>query len=266
MSHAKEMLWIMNRNISENMIAIEARGLTKSYEAKVVVRDVSLRVAQGKIFALLGANGAGKSTVVGMLTDVIGATRGEVTIAGKSLTESAVEVKRQIGVLPESLGLFEALTIEEHLMMCGGVYGLSRSETKIRAEELLKFLDLWNGRNTFVERASYGMRKKCALAMALIHNPRVLFLDEPFEGVDPVAGRNIKELLISLSTKGITIFMTSHSLEIIEKIVDELAIIVDGKIVYATSTDKLKATGESLEDAYFRFVKREPVEELAWLG
>src|SRR5204862_3889016 len=170
-------------------------------------------------------------TTVKMLTGLLRPTSGEARISGMSILEHEVEVKKRIGVLPEDLALFDHLTIREHLLMCGPVYGLDRGETNKRAEQLLKYLDLWQSRNTYVQQASSGMKKKCSLAMALLHNPRVLFLDEPFEGIDPVSSRNITDLLILLSGKGVTIFITSHILEIVERLVHSFAIIVSGEIV-----------------------------------
>lgn len=245
---------------------IEARRLTKRYGNRIVVRDLNLRVSRGVIFGFLGPNGAGKSTTLKMLTGILNPTSGEVRVAGKSLAREPVEVKRRIGVLPESLALFDGLTVREHLILCGRVYGIDRRETKRRADELLRFLDLWDAGEMHVEQASYGMRKKCALAMALLHNPRVLFLDEPFEGVDPIARRDIKELLRNLARRGVTIFLTSHILEIVEKLVDEFAVVTGGEIVCRQSVAELERAGGSLQETYFRFVGRERTEELTWLG
>lgn len=245
---------------------IEALSLTKQYGGRTVVRGLNLRVNRGTIFGFLGPNGAGKSTTLKMLTGILKPTSGEVRITGASLAREPVAVKQRIGVLPESLALFDGLTVREHLTLCGRVYELDRSEARRRADELLRFLDLWEARDVHVEQASYGMRKKCALAMALLHNPPVLFLDEPFEGIDPIARSDIEELLRVLAKRGVTIFLTSHILEIVEKLVDEFAIIVGGEIVSRRSVAELEQAGESLRDTYFRFVGRERTEELTWLG
>ncbi|HET7288439.1 MAG TPA: ABC transporter ATP-binding protein, partial [Pyrinomonadaceae bacterium] len=170
------------------------------------------------------------------------------------------------GVLPEDLALFDALTIWEHLQLCGPIYGLSRRETEARAEQLLSFLDLWSDRHTFVEQSSFGMKKKCALAMALIHNPKVLFLDEPFEGIDPVASRSIKDLLIMMSNRGVTIFLTSHILEVVERLVHSFAVIMHGEVVCSQTMAETLRAGETLEEVYFRYVQRRPVEEFEWIG
>ncbi len=160
---------------------IELSGLTRRFGEFVAVHDLNLHVPPGVIFGFLGPNGSGKSTTVKMLTGLLQPSAGDAWIEGSSILTASLAIKQKIGVLPEDLALFDSLTIWEHLKMCGPIYGLSRAETESRAEQLLNYLDLWIDRDTFVEQASFGMRKKCALAMALLHNPKVLFLDEPFE-------------------------------------------------------------------------------------
>src|SRR5215204_4687249 len=186
---------------------IEIRGLTRKFGDFVAVNNLHLQISPGTIFGFLGPNGSGKSTTVKMLTGILKATAGDALIDGSSIQTSALQIKQKIGVLPEDLALFDLLTIWEHLKMCGPIYGLTHRDTETRAEQLLNYLDLWTDRHAFVEHSSYGMKKKCALAMALIHNPKVLFLDEPFEGIDPVTSRNIKDLLALMSKKGITILI-----------------------------------------------------------
>ncbi|MEW6736907.1 MAG: ABC transporter ATP-binding protein [Acidobacteriota bacterium] len=227
---------------------------------------MNLQVPKGSIFGFLGPNGSGKSTTVKMLTGLLTPTSGEVFISGLSILDSSLAIKQIIGVLPESQALFESLTIWEHLLISGQVYGLNWQETEKRSEQLLKHLDLWEGRNIFVDEASYGMKKKCSLAMALIHNPKILFLDEPFEGIDPSSSRNIKELLLLLASKGVTIFLTSHILEVVERLVECFAIIVNGQIVCCQGMAELGQSGNTLEDIYFKYVKRYPVGDLEWLG
>src|SRR3954467_8247541 len=158
---------------------IETTNLSKSFGRLTAVDDLNLNIPRGAIFGFLGPNGAGKSTTVKMLTGILRPTAGDARISGLSIRKSPVEVKNRIGVLPEDLALFDQLTIREHLLMCGPMYGLDRKDTGERADQLLKYLDLWRGRNTYINQASSGMKKKCSLAMALLHNPRVLFLDEP---------------------------------------------------------------------------------------
>ena len=248
------------------MLEIETHNLSKTFGDLVAVRDLELRIPKGTLFGFLGPNGSGKSTTVGMLTGILPPTRGEVFIGGRSVINSPIEVKKRIGVLPEDLALFESLTIWEHLLMVGPVYGLSHKETETRAEQLLVYLDLWQGRHTYVDQASSGMRKKCSLAMALIHNPEVLFLDEPFEGIDPVSSRNIKDLLLLMTGKGVTVFLTSHVLEVVERIVQSFAIIVAGEIVCTQTMGETLAGGQTLEDLFFKHVVRNKAEELEWIG
>jgi ABC-2 type transport system ATP-binding protein len=247
-------------------VMIEITGLTRRFGDFVAVHDLNVHVPKGDIFGFLGPNGSGKSTTVKMLTGILKPTAGDASIDGLSIRKSPLEIKREIGVLPEDLALFDSLTIWEHLQMAGPIYGLSRNETESRAEQLLSYLDLWSDRHTYVEQSSFGMRKKCALAMALLHNPKVLFLDEPFEGIDPVASRSIKDLLIHMSGKGITIFLTSHILEVVERLVHSFALIVHGEIVCSQTVEETIESGRTLEDIYFQYVTRRPVEEFEWLG
>ena len=245
---------------------IQTTGLTRKFGDFVAVNNLNLHVPKGVIFGLLGPNGSGKSTTVRMLTGILKPTSGDALIDGSSILGSPLDIKRNIGVLPEDLALFDSLTIWEHLKMVGPIYGLNRSETDARGEQLLRYLDLWSGRHTFVEQSSFGMKKKCALAMALLHNPKVLFLDEPFEGIDPVASRSIKDLLILMSQRGITILLTSHILEVVERLVHSFAVIVRGEIACSQTIQETLRAGQTLEDIYFQYVERRAVEEFEWIG
>jgi ABC-2 type transport system ATP-binding protein len=245
---------------------IEARGLTKAFGLFTAVRNLNLRVPRGTIFGFLGPNGSGKSTTVKLLTGLLTPTEGDALIAGEPVAVENIALKRKIGVLPEDDALFRALTIWEHLEMSGPLYGLKPEEAESRAAQLLRHLDLWQYRGTYVEQASFGMRKKCALAMALLHKPRVLLLDEPFEGIDPGSSRNIKDLLLLLAGKGATVFLTSHILEVVERLVGPYAIIIDGEIVCQQTVEETVGAGRTLEDVYFQFAGRPAVEEMSWLG
>ena len=245
---------------------IELSGLTRRFGEFVAVNDLSLHVPKGVIFGFLGPNGSGKSTTVKMLTGILQPSAGDAWIDGSSIRNAPLAIKKKIGVLPEDLALFDSLTIWEHLKMCGPIYGLSRAETAARGEQVLNYLDLWLDRHTFVEQASFGMRKKCALAMALLHNPKVLFLDEPFEGIDPVTSRSIKDLLLHMSGKGITVFLTSHILEVVERLVHSFALVVHGELVCSQTMEETFRSGRTLEDIYFQYVTRRPVEEFEWIG
>jgi ABC-2 type transport system ATP-binding protein len=246
--------------------AIDARGLTKTFGTLTAVRGVTLQVPTGTIFAFLGPNGSGKSTTVKLLTGLLAPTSGEARVTGRVVSADDLELRRRIGILPEDDALFPDLTIWEHLELCGRLYGLSRQETDARAIQLLRHLDLQQGRTTLVEKASFGMRKKCALAMALLHNPRVLFLDEPFEGIDPGSFRNIKDLLLALAERGVAVFLTSHILEIVERLCTDVGIIAKGKLVHQGTMAELKQTG-SLEDKFLAVVgdHEHDGQRLSWL-
>ncbi len=189
---------------------IACRDLTCRYGDFVAVDRLTLDIPTGSICAFLGPNGAGKSTTVKMLTGLVAPTSGSATVAGLDVVRDALQSKKRIGVLPENLGLFDDLTVEEHLDLTGAVYGLTRQETRDRTAQLLRVLHLEHGRKTFASRCSHGMRKKTSLAMALLPNPQVLFLDEPLEAIDPVTAKTVTDLLVTLSQRGITVFLTSH--------------------------------------------------------
>jgi ABC-2 type transport system ATP-binding protein len=247
---------------------ISIRGLTRNFGDKVAVAGIDLDVPQGSFFGFLGPNGAGKTTTVRMLTGLLAPTAGEVEIAGLSIRRDPVAIKQQIGVVPDTLALFDRLSLWEHLTLLGQVYGLSRTETESRATELLTVLSLWDDRGTFAVDASHGMRKKLALAIALIHAPRILFLDEPFEGIDPIAGKVLRDLLRRLSSHGTTIFLTSHILEIVERLVDRLAIIVQGRIVLHDELANLQRDGRTIEEIFIGAAGAEAAQkvELRWLA
>jgi ABC-2 type transport system ATP-binding protein len=245
---------------------IEARGLTKTFGKVSAVRSLNLQVPRGSLFGFLGPNGSGKSTTVKLLTGLLAPTAGSAWVAGRPVTVENLELRRDIGILPEDDALFPSLTIWEHLELSGPLYGVSRHETQARAIELLRHLDLESARETFVDQASFGMRKKCALAMALLHNPTVLFLDEPFEGIDPGSSRNIKDLLVALSERGVTVFLTSHILEVVERLVQHFAIIVKGEIVCCHTVADLAAARTTLEEIYFEHAGKPATGNLAWLG
>ncbi|MBU8870565.1 MAG: ABC transporter ATP-binding protein [Gemmatimonadales bacterium] len=249
-------------------MTIEIKDLAKTFGKKEAVKGFNLTVPKGSFFGFLGPNGAGKTTTIRMVTGLLAPTRGDAILAGNSIVRNAVAAKRQIGVVPDDLALFDRLSMWEHLTMAGGIYGLNRDDTHTRAEDLLKVMGLWEERGTFAGDSSHGMRKKLALAMALIHNPSILFLDEPFEGIDPLAGKVLRRLLQRMSEQGTTIFLTSHILEIIEKLVDHVAIIVEGEIALDSSLAELVAGGRTLEDVFVDAVGDSAGDsdlDLAWL-
>jgi|SRR5579863_2291747 len=242
---------------------ISCRNLTRRFGEFTAVDGLTLDVGAGAICAFLGPNGAGKSTTLKMLTGLLAPSSGEVHVCGLDVRERPREVKRQIGVLPEDLGLFDDLTVEEHLLLTGRIYGLERDETRSRAGQLLRVLSLEDGRHTFAASCSHGMRKKTAFAMALMPNPRVLFLDEPFEAIDPVTSKIMRDLLEAGARRGLTIFFTSHILSVVESIAAQLVMISKGKIVWNSPAGELP---QSLEQHYFDLVESPAVEELEWLG
>src|SRR6516165_2061561 len=231
---------------SERMsgIAILTEGLTRTFGSLRAVDAINLRVEAGQFFGFLGPNGAGKSTTIKMLTGLLAPSAGRMELLGLDFEAHLIEVKRQIGVVPEGMGLFERLTGTEYLRFVGRMYGLDRATTQKRAEELLEFMQLADREKTLVADYSHGMQKKLALAAAVIHGPRILFLDEPFEGVDALAAGALKALLGRMTERGTTIFLTSHALEIVERLCSHVAIIHKGRLVAQGSLEELR-TGTS---------------------
>src|SRR5579863_1371587 len=258
-------------------IAIATEQLTRRFGALTAVDGVDLQVAAGQFFGFLGPNGAGKSTTIKMLTGLLAPTSGRMQLLGLDFSSNAMEVKRQIGVVPEGMGLFERLTGAEYLRFVGRMYGLDRPTTQHRSEELLDFMQLSDRPKTLIADYSHGMQKKLALAAAVIHGPRILFLDEPFEGVDALAAGALKALLGRMTERGVTIFLTSHVLEIVERLCSHVAIIAKGRLVAQGSLEELRAgiAGEeggksTLEQIFLSIVgqdgsSRPQLEELSWL-
>jgi ABC-2 type transport system ATP-binding protein len=242
---------------------IACRNLTRRFGDFTAVDGVTFEVRPGHICCFLGPNGAGKSTLMKMLAGLLAPTSGEAAVAGLDVRAQALDVKRVSGILPESLGLFDGLTVQEHLELSGPIYGLSLPETRARAGQLLRVLALEHGHDTFLAECSHGMRKKTALAAALLHNPRVLFLDEPFEGIDPVTAKAIADLLHLLSERGATLFLTAHILPIVDRLADQIVMLRQGRIVWNSTPDELP---RSLEEHYFDIVESPRVEDLPWLG
>ena len=242
---------------------ISCRNLTRRFGEFTAVNNLNFEVAAGAICAFLGPNGAGKSTTVKMLTGLLPPSGGEAEVCGLDVRLSSIELKRRIGVLPEDLGLFDDLTVEEHLSLTGDVYGLDRRETRARTDQLLRTLSLEHGRHTFAGSCSHGMRKKTSFAMALLPNPQLLFLDEPFEAIDPVSSKIMRDLLQSAAARGVTVFFTSHVLSAVEQIATQLIMIRKGEIVWDAPITDLPV---SLEQHYFDLVETPVLEDLEWLG
>src|ERR1700757_70549 len=259
-----------------NEIAIRTEHLTRRFGALTAVDSVDLRVNAGQFFGFLGPNGAGKSTTIKMLTGLLAPTSGRMELLGLDFQRNPIDVKRQIGVVPEGMGLFERLTGSEYLHFVGRMYGLDSATTAKRTTELLEFMQLADREKTLIADYSHGMQKKLALAAAVIHGPRILFLDEPFEGVDALAAGALKALLGRMTERGATIFLTSHVLEIVERLCSHVAIIKRGQLVAQGSMEQLRAGVPSiegrtlpLEDIFVSVVgqgaDRAQIEELSWL-
>lgn len=261
---------------------IETFNLVRRFGDFTAVDHINLRVERGRFFGFLGPNGAGKSTTIKMLTGLLAPTSGSIRVLGRDLENESLEVKRRIGVVPEDLNLFERLTGAEMLTFTGRMYGIERAETASRAAELLALMELDGEPKKLVVEYSHGMKKKLSLACALIHRPEILFLDEPFEGVDAIASRTLKNLLSKLTERGLTVFLTSHVLEIVERLCTDIAIISQGKLVASGSLDELKrgipvetdgraASGPlSLEEYFIHVVggvvRQTDDDVLQWLG
>ena len=229
------------------LLAVETFDLVRRFQDFLAVDDLNLRVRRGGFFGFLGPNGAGKSTTIKMLTGLLAPTSGKIRVLGRDLSAEPLEVKRRIGVVPEDLNLFERLTGAEMLAFTGRMYGLQKAEIAQRSPELLDLMELRNEPRKLIVEYSHGMKKKLSLACALIHRPEILFLDEPFEGVDAIASRTLKDLLSRLTARGLTVFLTSHVLEIVERLCTDIAIISQGKLLASGSLNELRK-GIRLED------------------
>jgi ABC-2 type transport system ATP-binding protein len=238
-------------------LAVETEGLTRDFGSFRAVAGVDLKVPTGSFYGFLGPNGAGKSTTIKCLTGLLSPTAGRMRILGLDPRTDAVAVKRRIGVVPEDLALFDRLTAEETLAFVAQIHGIDTATAKARSSDLLKLMDLTSAANTLVTDFSHGMRKKLSLAAALLPAPRLLFLDEPFEGIDAVASRQIKDLLLSFVARGGTIFLTSHILEIVERLSTHIGVIVKGTLVAQGSIADLRAAGagqQTLEELFIGLV------------
>jgi len=271
-----------------NSPTIATENLTRRFGDLVAVEGVNLRVAAGQFFGFLGPNGAGKSTTIKMLTGLLAPSAGRIQILGLDLVTNLVEVKRQIGVVPEGMALFGRLTGSEYLNFVGRMYGLDRETAAKRSSELLDFMQLVDQPKTLITDYSHGMQKKLALAAAVIHGPKVLFLDEPFEGVDAIAAGTLKAMLQRMIARGATVFLTSHVLEIVERLCSHVGIIHRGRLVAQGSLEELRAGVEAqaavlpvagtagnsrgekltLEQIFLRTVggSRSSGQELSWLS
>ena len=249
-------------------VAIETSNLTRDFGKFRAVNELNLHVKPGRFYGFLGPNGAGKSTTIKMLTGLLAPSGGTMRILGEDTGDPrrALEVKRRIGVVPENLALFDNLTAREYLTFIGRMYLLPRDTVRERCHELLAMMDLAHEEKKLTLEFSHGMKKKLALAAALIPNPDLLFLDEPFEGVDAVASRVLRDTLKQCVSRGATVFLTSHVLEIVEKLCSDVGIIAQGRLVHQGTMEDLHRDG-SLEDKFLAVVGNDghEAQKLSWL-
>jgi ABC-2 type transport system ATP-binding protein len=247
--------------------AIRIQSVTKRFGPLVAVSDVSLEVPEGTFLGLLGRNGAGKSTLIKMITGLMKPTQGEIHVLGETVSMTSLDIKRRIGVTPQRMAMIDGLTGAQYLRLIGRLYGLEDDVIDERRKELFDVLELEPEPRTLIGDYSYGMQKKTALSAALIHGPELLLLDEPFEGVDPVTVRVIKDLLLGLNRKGTTLVLTSHALDLIETLCPVLAIIDGGKVLASGTIEALKAAhgeGDSLEQIFLELTGGGRKGELSW--
>jgi len=247
------------------MPALELDSLTKRFGDKTAVEGLHLSLEPGAFLGLLGRNGAGKSTTLKMVTGLLKPTSGRIRVLGLDLEAEPLAVKRQIGAMPEDMALLDMLTGPQYLRFVGRMYGMPDALIDGRQAELFDTLDLAPGPKTLIADYSFGMKKKVALCAALIHGPKIVFLDEPFEGIDPVTSRTIKDILQSLQQSGVTLVLTSHILEVVEKLCPLIAILDEGRLKGFGPLDELRRGGESLEQLFVGLVGGAQKGALSWL-
>ncbi len=253
-------------------MAVVARDLVQVFGQKTAVNRLNLSVKRGEFFGFLGPNGAGKSTTIKMFTGLLRPTAGLAYVGGIDVWQDQLRARALMGVLPEYLNLYERLSGREFLTFAGHMYGVPKADIQRRSEELLHVLTLSDDANKLVIDYSVGMRKKIALAAALIHRPQVLFLDEPFEGIDPVSSRVIRDILNDLTHHGTTVFFSSHIMEVVERLCTRVGIINQGVLVAEGTLDELRsrASGDghdaTLEDVFMNIIGvRDEAHNLSWL-
>jgi ABC-2 type transport system ATP-binding protein len=246
--------------------AIEVENLRKIYGDKAAVDGLSFSVPRGCFFGFLGPNGAGKTTTIKMLMGLAPPTAGSIRLLGLPMPGEALAIKQRIGLVPDESLLFDHLTGGEFIEFVGRIYGLERGVARERSQELLELFELDGAPKKLIAEYSKGMRKRVAMAAALIHRPELFLMDEPFEGVDAVGARLMKEILLEQVRRGATIFLTSHVLEVVERVCERVAIIHEGRLVREGSMAELRGSAETLEEAFVRAVGvGRSAETLDWL-
>lgn len=249
----------------ERAVVLDIRGLSKSFDDTIAVRSIDLHVRAGSIFGIVGPNGAGKTTTLSMVTGLLRPDADTVTVHGKDVWADPVAAKRHMGVLPDRLRLFDRLTGGQLLYYSGTLRGLDRATVRSRSSDLAAAFGLEDALGRLVTDYSAGMMKKIALAAAMIHSPRVLILDEPFEAVDPVSAANVIEILQRYAAAGGTVVLSSHSMDLIERMCDSVAIIVRGEVLVSGTVDEVRR-GSSLENRFIELAGgRKPAEGMEWL-
>jgi len=234
---------------------IETNNLTKSFNGIIAVNKLNLKIKRGKIFGFLGPNGAGKSTTIRMLCGILQPTDGMAVVNGFDVIKEPEKIKQTIGYVTQSFGLYEDLTVEENLRFYASLYYMPKEKIKYNINEILNIIELNNRRDTLIRNLSGGLKQRIALACAVVHDPEIIFLDEPTAGVDPVLRKSIWDILKKLSGKGVTLFVTTHYLEEAERC-DEVGFIFNGKLVACDTVQNIKSGGKSLEDIYISLIKK----------
>ena len=257
---------------SSNAPAVMARDLVRVFGQKMAVNHLNLTVQRGEFYGFLGPNGAGKSTTIKMMVGLLRPTSGSVWVGGVDVWKDPIRAHSLMGVLPEVLNIYERLSGREFLVFAGHMYGVPAGDIRRRAEDLLQVLTLIDDADKLIVDYSVGMRKKIALAAALIHRPEVIFLDEPFEGIDPISSRVIRDILRELTQRGTTVFFSSHIMEVVERLCTRVGIINQGTLVAEGTLQELRerASGEekdaTLEDLFLNIVgARSEHQNLSWL-
>jgi ABC-2 type transport system ATP-binding protein len=257
---------------SSNAPAVMARDLVRVFGQKMAVNHLNLTVQRGEFYGFLGPNGAGKSTTIKMMVGLLRPTSGSVWVGGVDVWKDPIRAHSLMGVLPEVLNIYERLSGREFLVFAGHMYGVPTGDIRRRAEDLLQVLTLIDDADKLIVDYSVGMRKKIALAAALIHRPEVIFLDEPFEGIDPISSRVIRDILRELTQRGTTVFFSSHIMEVVERLCTRVGIINQGTLVAEGTLQELRerASGEekdaTLEDLFLNIVgARSEHQNLSWL-
>ncbi|HLV41796.1 MAG TPA: ABC transporter ATP-binding protein [Brumimicrobium sp.] len=245
---------------SDNII--EVSNLTKRFGQFTAVNNINFNVKKGEIFGFLGANGAGKTSAIQMLIGLSKPTSGSGTIAGYNIISESEDIKKNIGYMSQKFSLYEDLKVWENIRLFAGIYGMKSKEIKSGTDTLLKNLNFENERNTYVKSLPLGWKQKLAFSVAIFHNPKIVFLDEPTSGVDPATRRQFWEMIYEASSKGITVFVTTHYMDEAEYC-DRVSIMVDGEIIALDTPENLKTTyNTNTMDEVFRGLARKAIRNI----